>query len=71
MRCVGCGVTECDNLEVCKLRQEVNRAGDALDAWNDGAIFGALLAGVEMDVYEDRLHRSYEAAKAALAKAVA
>ena len=66
-RCVACKVLGCDDIASCKLRQEVQRAGDALDAWNDGAVFSAILAGVEFDTYEARLHADYEKAKKALA----
>ena len=65
-RCVACKVQGCNDLLACKLRQEVLRCGDALDAWHDGAVFGAVLAGMEFDAYEARLNRQYEAAKKAL-----
>ena len=65
-RCVRCRAAGCVDRELCLLVSEVNSAGNALDAWNDGAVAGALLAGVELDVWEDNLHRRYNAARFAL-----
>ena len=68
-RCVGCRTMICGtDLLLCKLFQAVNSTGGALEAFEDGAIAGAFLAGVDLDTYEARLRAAYERAKTELAE---
>lgn len=65
--CIGCKTRACfDDRQLCLLIQDKNRAGDAYDAFSDGAIFGAILAGMELDAYEELLYQKYAAARRAL-----
>lgn len=70
--CIGCRTKVCgDNMELCLAIRDVAAAGDAVDAFSDGAIAGAFLCGMEVDDYEAMLGRKYEAAKARLARVAA
>jgi len=64
-RCVACKMACGDDRQLCLLVQDRNRTGDALEAFNDGAIFGALLAGYDVDEYGVLLEKAYDDAKKA------
>ena len=71
-RCLRCGTSLCMtdrsyDRELCLLLDEVRLAGNHVESWNDGAIAGAVLAGVDNDAYEAGLHARYDRAKKALA----
>lgn len=69
--CVACRTRCGDDRVLCLLLQDRHRAMNECDAFSDGAIFGALMAGMELDAYEELLDRRADAARRAVTEYVA